>query len=166
MNDRALTTGQILELLEAAPLRLAQAAVGLPPQKLEEIPAPGDWSARDVLAHLRSCADMWGGAVARILNEDRPSFKAVNPRTWIKQTDYLELAFHPSLEAYTAQRAGLLDLLRPLPPAGWEREALVSVAGKPLLRTVYFYAHWLATHERPHLKQIERALAGNPHDNM
>ena len=42
-------------------------------------------------------------------------------------------------------------------PAMWAaRGATVKGAGKVLERTVRFYAEWLAAHERPHLKQIER----------
>jgi hypothetical protein len=143
-------------MLAAAPLRLAELTAGLTPTQLQTPPAPGEWSARDVLAHLRACADMWGRYIALIVNEDRPTFKAVNPTTWIKQTDYLEQPFHPSLQAFTSQRAGLLALLQPLPPAAWARTATVTGAGKPRARTMQSYAQWLATHERSHLKQIER----------
>ena len=52
-----------------------------------------------VLAHLRACADVWGNYIRTIIAEDRPQFRAVSPRTWIKQTDYPDLAFRPSLGA-------------------------------------------------------------------
>ena len=87
-----------------------------------------------------------------------PTIKAINPRTWIKQTDYLELEFQPSLRAFTTQRADLLAVLEPLPPDGWARAATVTGAGKVLERTVRSYAEWLVRHERPHLKQIERVV--------
>ena len=114
-----------------------------------------EWSARDVLAHLRACSDMWGKYIVHILSEDHPTFKAVNPTTWIKKTDYLEQEFHPSLQAFTAQRAELLAVLKPLPTEAWSRMATVTGAGKPRERTVYTYAQWLANHERSHRKQIE-----------
>jgi hypothetical protein len=38
--------------------------------------------------------------------------------------------------------------------------ATVTGAGRTLERTVLFYAQWLASHERPHVKQIERAVIG------
>jgi hypothetical protein len=66
--------------------------------------------------------------------------------------------FKPSLQAYTAQRADLLAILEPLTPEDWSRAATVTGAGKPLERTVYTYAQWLANHERPHIKQIERIV--------
>jgi hypothetical protein len=152
--ERALSVEAILGLLAAAPERLGALAKGATPAQLVDSPAPGQWSTRDVLAHLRACADMWGGAIVTILSEDRPTFRAVNPTTWIRQTRYLELPFFPSLKAYTQQRVELLTVLRPLPPAAWERSSTVTGAGKPIERTVFSYAQWLATHERSHDRQV------------
>ncbi len=156
MYDTPLTIEQILTMLAAAPSRLAELTEGLPPAQLLAPPEPGEWSARDVLAHLRACSDMWGKYIAVILSEDRPTIKAVNPTTWIKQTNYREQEFKPSLQAFTTQRADLLAVLQPLAHAAWSRAATVTGAGKPRERTVYTYAQWLANHEQSHLKQIER----------
>ena len=145
-------------MLAQTPPRIAALTADLTPAQLRAAPDEGEWSANDVLAHLRACADMWGGCIATIIAEDRPTLRAVNPTTWIKQTDYLEQAFQPSLHAFTMQRTELLVLLEPLAPEGWSRAATVTVAGKAVERTVYFYAQWLARHERPHVKQIERIV--------
>jgi len=158
MYDTSRTIEQNLAMLAATPARLADLTNGLPPAQLLTPPAPGAWCARDVLAHLRACADMWGRYIALILSADRPTFKAANPTSWIKQTDYLEQAFHSSLQAFTAQRGELLAILQPLPPEAWSRMATVTGAGKPRERTVYTYAQWLANHERSHIKQIERIV--------
>jgi uncharacterized damage-inducible protein DinB len=148
------TPERILAMLSEGPPRIAEVTARLTPEQLRANPRPGEWSARDVLAHMRSCADVWGGCITRILNEDRPAFKAVNPTTWIKSTDYFELEFRPSLQAFTEQRAELLAVLESLPPESWLRAATVNVAGKPTERTVHFYAQWLARHERTHVRQI------------
>jgi hypothetical protein len=145
-------------MLAATPSHLAGLAIGVSPAQLLTSPEPGEWSARDVLAHLRACSDMWGKYIAVILSEDRPTFKAVNPTTWIKQTNYREQEFHPSLRSFTDQRAELLAVLKPLAPEGWSRMATVTGAGKPRERTVYTYAQWLANHERSHFKQVERIV--------
>lgn len=158
MYDKSLTIEQILALLGEAPSRLAGFTEILTPAELLTPPEPGEWSARDVLAHLRACSDMWGRSIVQILSEDQPTFKAVNPTTWIKQTNYLELEFQPSLQAYSAQRADLLAVLEPLPPQAWTRAATVTGAGKPRPRTVYTYAQWLANHEQSHLRQIGRIV--------
>jgi hypothetical protein len=159
MSSKSLTTPeQVLTLLAETPRRLEALTAGLTPDQLRTAPGPGEWSANDVLAHLRSCADMWGGAIMTMLAEDAPTIRAINPRTWIEQTDYPDLEFGPSLAAFAAQRAELLAVLEPLPPDGWERAATVTGAGRPLERTVLFYARWLAGHERPHVKQVARIV--------
>src|SRR5438552_15942070 len=136
MPGRSLTIEQILTLLAEAPPRIAALTAGLSPAQLHTAPNPGEWSANDVLAHLRSCADVWGNCIAAILAEDTPTIRAVNPTTWIKQTDYPELEFRPSLQAFVTQRANLLAVLEPLPPEDWLRGATVTGAGKVLERTV------------------------------
>jgi len=156
--DTSRTIEQILTMLAAAPSRLADLTEGLPPAQLLDSPERDEWSTRDVLAHMRACADMWGECIATILSEDRPTIRAVNPTTWIKKTNYREQEFQPSLQAFTAQRTELLAVLKPLAPESWSRVATVTGAGKPRERTVYTYAQWLANHERPHIRQIERIV--------
>jgi hypothetical protein len=155
---RSLTSEQVLTMLAATPARIADLTAGLTPAQLRTPPQPDEWSVNDVLAHLRACADVRGGSVVAILNQDHPTLRAVNPRTWIKQTDYLEQEFQPSFQAFAKQRADLLAVLEPLPPDGWLRSATVTGAGRPLERTVLHYAEWVAIHERPHIKQIERIV--------
>jgi hypothetical protein len=161
MASKTLEIDQILSLLAEAPQRIAAATGELAPAQLRAAPEPDAWSANEVLAHLRSCADVWGDAIRTIAAGERPTIRAVNPRTWIRSTNYLEMEFHPSFDAYAAQRSGLLAFLRALPAEAWARSATVTGAGKPLERTVRFYAAWLAEHERAHVREIERiARAG------
>lgn len=147
----------VLAVLRATPLRLAELSDGLPEERLHAA-EPGAWSARDVLAHLRACADVWGAAMARLLAEDRPTFRAVSPRRAIDDTDYLSLQFLPSLQAFSQQRAQLLAELEPLTPEQWDRTATVTGAGRPLSPTVLSYAERMATHERSHVRQVARLL--------
>jgi hypothetical protein len=155
---KPLTPEQILTLLSDAAPRIGALTARLSAAQARTAPAEGEWSVNEVLAHLRSCADVWGGCIARIVAEDRPTFRAVDPRTWIKKKNYPRLEFGPSLRAFGRQRAELLSLLESLPPEGWARTATVTGAGKPLERTVLFYAQWLARHERRHVDQIERTV--------
>ncbi len=158
MPNKSLTIEQVLALLADTPPRIAALAAGLSPAQLHSSPGPGEWSANDVLAHLRACADVWGDCIVAIITQDRPTLQAFNPRTWIKKTDYLEQEFQPSLQAFTTQRAGLLTVLKPLAPEDWSRTAIVTGAGTVLERTVLFYGRWLAGHERAHRKQVQRIV--------
>jgi hypothetical protein len=156
--DRTLSIEQVLTLLAQTPPRIATLTAGLLPAQLRGTPDHDGWSANDVLAHLRACADMWGNCIAEMIAHDHPTLRAVNPRAWIKKTDYLEQEFQPSLGAFTTQRATLLAVLEPLAPADWSRAATVRGAGKALEWTVLSYAQRLAGHEQPHVKQIERIV--------
>lgn len=156
MSGTSLTVEQILTMLEAGPARIAEVTAGLTEAQLHAAPNPGEWSANEVLAHLRSCADVWGNCMTTIIDQDTPTIRAVNPRSWIKSTNYLQQKFRPSLQAFTLQRAELLATLEPLGPKVWSRSAVVKGAGKTLTRSVLYYAQWMAEHERPHLKQIQR----------
>jgi DinB superfamily len=154
--SKSLTTEQILTLLAETPPRIAELTADLAPAQLHTTLNHDGWSANDVLAHLRACADVWGNCIVAMIAEDTPTLRAVNPRTWIKKTDYLELEFRPSLCSFATQRADLLAVMEPLPHEGWSRAATVTGAGKVLERTVLFYAQWLTRHERQHVKQVER----------
>lgn len=159
MSSRALTPEQTLSLLAETPRRLTTLAEGLTAAQLRTAPGQDEWSANDVLAHLRACADVWGGCIATIIAEDSPTLRAINPTTWIKRTNYPGLDFQPSLHAFATQRAELLAVLEPLPQEGWSRAATVTGAGKVLTRTVLSYAQWMAEHERPHIKQVARVIS-------
>jgi hypothetical protein len=156
VSDTRWSIGQILTALAEQPTMIAESTSGLSERRLHASPKGGEWSPNDVLAHLRSCSDMWGKYIATIVAEDRPTIKAMNPRTWITHTNYLELEFAPSLRAFRRQRATLLTLLRSLPASDWSRAAIVTGGGTPRERTVLEYAQRLANHERSHVKQIGR----------
>jgi hypothetical protein len=159
MARSELSIAETLDLLAKAPSRLEAFTEGLPPEDVRRRLGPDEWSINDILAHLRSCGDMWGDGIARLLAADHPTFKAINPRTWIEQTDYPDLEFRPSFEAFAAQRAALVATLKALSPEDWERSGTVTGAGKPLQRTVRSFAERLVVHERAHLKEIGRLAA-------
>jgi len=83
---------------------------------------------------------MWGNCIEVIIAQDKPTIRAVNPTTWINDTDYLEQKFQPSLRAFATQLTDLLKVLEPLADKGWSRAVTVKVMGKPLVRTVHLCA--------------------------
>lgn len=74
---------QTLTLLAETPERIAILTDGLSPAQLQTRPAPDEWSAVEVLAHLRACADVWGGYVATFPihhNHTKGTHKWVKPQ--------------------------------------------------------------------------------------
>lgn len=162
MPPQQLPAAEVLRLLTDQPVRIRELTKAASPAELRTPPADGEWSANEVLAHLRACADMWGGSIEKILAADHPTFRVISPRTWVRKTNYPELDFATSFRAFVKQRKELLARLEPLSRSDWSRAATITGAGRPLERTVHFYAQWLATHERPHVMQIARALETAP----
>ena len=155
-SKSSLMIEHVLPLLQQTPRRITALTAGLTAAQLHTPLSPGEWSVNDILAHLRACADVWGDCIRVIATQDRPTIRAINPTTWIEQTDYRKQKFKPSLQAFTAQRANLLKYIGSLAPKDWSRGAIVTGAGSVLTRTVLFYAQWLARHERSHIKLLER----------
>jgi hypothetical protein len=158
--SRDLTVEEIMAILPETPGRMAALTHGLTSEQLHRAPEPGGWSVNDVLAHLRACHDVFGGYILRIMTEDTPTWKGMNPRAWIKQTDYPDWEYRPAFEAFAKQRADLLAVLEPLPPEAWARTAtVVGMLGETYDRTARYYGDWMAGHERAHLKSFPRIIA-------
>lgn len=156
MARSELSTEKILEMLRSNPQRIAEITRGWSEAQLHTRPAPEEWSAVEVLAHLRACADVWGQCITDILASEHPTLRAIDPRTWAKRTDYPRLDYASSWQAYLEQRDALLEQLHCLTPAEWKRSARVTGAGRELERSIRFYAQWLARHEHTHLKQFRQ----------
>jgi hypothetical protein len=158
-----MPTDQIISILQETPGRLRAITTGMSATQLCTPPKEGEWSVIEVLAHLRSCADVWGGAIEQILTDRHPTIRAVNPRSWIDRTDYPTLEFAPSLRAFTRQRSRLCDRLEGLGAREWARTATVLGGGRPIERSVQDFGYRMARHERTHWKQVAhavRALSG------
>lgn len=156
----ATEIAEALAALTATPKAIARLARGRPDALLHRPPGPDAWSARDVVAHLRACADVWGRCIHRMLAETHPTIRYVSPRGWIRKTDFLEQTFHDSLRTFTSDRAALLEALRALGTPDWSRGATFTGTTAGREATVYSYARRIADHELGHVDQIRRALGG------
>lgn len=148
-----------MAILPATVPRIASLTAGLSDTQLLARPDPAEWSANELLAHLRAAQDVLGANIIRILREDRPAWKRRSPRERQRKGGYNDWAFAAGFEAFAAGRAELLGILDPVPAADWERVAVVTVApGRSLEQTARFFGDWLAGHEREHLEQMTRTI--------
>jgi hypothetical protein len=149
---------KVLKLLTKTPRRMASMTRGLEDSRLHIKPDKDSWSVNDILAHLRSCADVWGKSIMAMISEDNPTLRYVSPRTWIRKTDYPEHEFRISLQAFAKQRNDLLKSLKALEVEDWSRAATFTGTIKGREQTVFSYAQRIVEHEALHLDQIERVL--------
>jgi uncharacterized damage-inducible protein DinB len=151
----------VLRALSETPKQIARLARGCRHQQLHRKPAADAWSAREIVAHLRACAEVWGGSIDRMLAEDHPTIRYVSPRGWIRKTDYLQQDFRDSLRAFSQRRAALMATLERLDATGWARGATFTGTRLGREGTVLSYAMRIAEHEVRHLGQLHRTIGAS-----
>ena len=143
-----------LAVLSETVARLEQAVKGQDEARLQFKADKTSWSVNEILAHLRSCADLWTHSIYALLAENEPTCSDINERKWTKVTKYAELSFRESFQAFSLQRQNLLRVLKALPIEAWERSAIIFERK----HTIFTQTRRLAKHETDHLEQIENLL--------
>ena len=143
-----------LGLLSDTSRRLTKATQGFDELRLKYKIDQEAWSVNEILAHLRSCADVWGGSIEAMLTQDTPTLPYRHPRQWIKKTNYPNLLFDESFQAFRMQRRNLLNVLKNLSYEDWSRAAMI----KHREHTVFSQTRRMALHEDVHCQQIEELL--------
>ena len=67
-----LSPEQIIGKVQEAMGQLRAAAVAVPTARFTEAPAPGEWSANEVMAHVVEAGRHFGGAIVRVLDGQAP----------------------------------------------------------------------------------------------
>ncbi len=148
---------QLTKDLAAVPKLIARLAAGHDETRLTSRTAAKTWSASDILAHLRSCAEVRGKWIAAMLDRDNPTLRAVSPRSAMRK--YVDRDFAVSLKEFADERAALVKRLRGLDEAGWARGLTFTGASpRSTEQTLAQCATDLLLHERVHLDQIQEAL--------
>jgi hypothetical protein len=132
---------------------VSEALVKATPAELDARPAPGKWSAREIVHHL---ADSEMTAAVRfrlLLAEDHPAIKGDDQDRFAGRLHY-ERPHEASLELFRAARASTVELMGCLTEAEWLREGTHSEVGRFGLDT------WLkiyGPHAHRHADQIRVA---------
>lgn len=159
MPRSLLTIDEIMAILPATVPHVASLTQGLSDTELLAQPDPGEWSANELLAHLRAAQDVLGANITRIVREDRPAWRRLSPRERQRKAGYNDWAFRAAFEAFATGRSDLLAVLEPMSAGDWERVAVVTVApNRSMEQSARFFGDWLAGHEREHLDQMARAI--------
>jgi len=146
----------LIDRAAAAPVRIAAALAGWDDARLRAPTAPGEWSAAEILAHVRASDDILAGRVPMLLARDEPPLPAFDERRWAIAVRYAALDVRASLAVYAGRRAELVGLLRQLPAEDWQRAGISEVRGRITLADE---VRLLVEHEDEHSAHFE-ALAG------
>jgi uncharacterized damage-inducible protein DinB len=153
----ALPLAELRDALAATPDRVAALAAGLDAKTLRERPEPGEWSMKEVLAHLMELESRLFLPRFRLMaTQDRPRFEAFDPIAWAHERDRREGRFEDDLAAFRRARAETLAYLVTLPAGAAERPGLSGHFG-PL--TLAQYVTHAADHDLEHLAQMRACRA-------
>ncbi|HXK10526.1 MAG TPA: DinB family protein [Vicinamibacteria bacterium] len=134
------------------PARVREALANVPREAMQWRPAPGRWSAHEIVVH---CADSETNAALRIrylVAEKEPLIVGYDQDAWARVFDYHAQPLEDSLAVAAAARSRTVPLLRRLTDADWAK------AGRHTESGAYTAEDWLrsyAAHLEGHARQIE-----------
>jgi hypothetical protein len=155
VKERVMEHEAVIARLDAMPKRLRAAFAAVGAGTAERAPAPREWSARELLAHLRSVDALLAPYIFLLTVLENPTFSGADERALAERAGYLEDDVETALTAFTVRRGELVRLLRRLEAADWRRESVHTAYGR---FTIADYAAHLAAHEEEHFPEVERAL--------
>jgi DinB superfamily len=132
---------------------VAEALTKVTPEELDAKPAPGKWSAREIVHHLADSETTAAIRLRRLLAEDRPAIHGYDQEEFAHRLHY-DRPYEASLELFRAVRASTAELLGCLTESEWLREGTHNEIGR------YGVDTWLriyAQHAHRHADQIRAA---------
>ena len=129
---------------------VAESLVGATDEELDARPAPGKWSAREVVHHLAD-SEMTAAVRARLLIAvDKPQIVGFNQDEFGRRLHY-DRPIEASLDAFKSVRRTTAELLEKLTETEWLREGVHTEHGR------YTLERWLeiySSHAHKHAEQI------------
>jgi hypothetical protein len=133
----------------AAQIGLLLEAIG--PQKQFVPPAPGKWSAAEIVCHLADCELVFAFRLRQTLAEDGPTIQPFNQEKWSEA--YPGITASKALEVFTALRGWNLSLIVSALPGAAERPVTHPERGTMTFRNL---VETMAGHDLNHLRQLQR----------
>jgi hypothetical protein len=134
---------------------VSEALEGITDKELDARPAPGKWSAREIIHHLADSEMIAAIRLRRLITEDEATIRAYDQNIFARRL-YYDRPIHASLEAFRAARLSTAEILGRMTEADWTRQGTHSESGH------YSPEKWLeiyAQHGHTHAEQIRKARA-------
>lgn len=145
-----------LKVQAETPKKLGRLIQRASPAKLRKKPAPGKWSAAEIVAHLADCEIVVGWRMRQILGAPGTPIQAFDQDAWAAAGHYDKRDARKSLEQFRTAREGNLLLLKSLKPQQWKQHGMHSERG---VETIEHIVGMMAGHDLNHLGQVERIVA-------
>jgi uncharacterized damage-inducible protein DinB len=153
------TTEEHLARMERTADDFAAAILGASDEVLSRRPDEKNWSAKEVVCHMRDTEESFMMRFQSIVAMDEPRLLPVEPDRWAAERQYRRNDAGEALAAFRARREETLGFLRGLRSEQWERSGIHATRGRMTVRDFVALMGW---HDDNHLDQLKRALAGRP----
>jgi hypothetical protein len=148
-------TETVIEALERAPQVVIPLVREVPASLLKRRPSPGKWSAHEHACHLAAVHGLFISRLEEMLASPAPVITPYDPGRDDPDEALLAADLDESLEWFAADRARLVQRLRQLSPADWNRTA---EHGEYSHYSVFIMFRHLALHDFFHAYRIEELL--------
>lgn len=152
LKDTIFEMEKTMDLFAAAIQGASEAA-------LSKRPDTKNWSAKEIICHVRDTEEFFLNRFQMILSFPEPQFSLADAERWVAERQYLRNDAGEAISAFGKRRQETLQFINQIKPEEWERTCIHKVRGRMTLRD---YFHLLASHDKVHLEQVKRALAGQP----
>ena len=159
-GDKSMTSiTEQMARMERAADDFATAIAGVSDAALSRRPDAQNWSAKEVICHMRDTEESFMARFQTILAMDEPKFPPVEPDRWAEERQYQRNDALEALRAFRMRRDESLKFLRGLRPEQWERGGIHATRGR---MTIGDFVGLMAWHDDNHVDQLKRALKGQP----
>jgi FMN phosphatase YigB (HAD superfamily) len=142
--------------LQATPALIHHLSLHLPAETWAERPASGEWSFLEILCHLRDVdAEVNLARLETVLGAEKAFIVGQMTDQWAEERQYQQQNGETALRDYFAARVRLVEKLKTLAPADWERSARHSIFGPTTLRELVSF---MVDHDRLHIQQAQAAV--------
>jgi hypothetical protein len=148
-----LGQGDPLAVIESTPVRISQLTSTAGKERLDQHPAPGKWSVREIVAHLADCEVVFAFRLRQALAEDHPTIQPFDQDRWAARYAVYDLA--AALRLFEAMRGWNLLLIDGVTSPERRRPTTHPERGTMTFWTI---VETMAGHDINHLQQIERIL--------
>ena len=145
--------------LERTPDDFEGAIKGVSDTVLSRRPDGKNWSAREVVCHVRDTEESFMARFQSIMVMSEPTFPPVEPDRWAEERQYQRNDVTEALHAFRTRRDESLRFLRGLKVDQWERGGVHATRGHMSFKD---FVGLMAWHDDNHLDQLKRALQGQP----
>ena len=142
-----------VSVIAATSAELAHILDSMPPDRVTAAPAPGKWSARDILAHLADTEIVFAYRLRQALAEDHHVIQPFDQDVWSKT--YGAFDARSALAVFSAVRSWNVTLIRRISLADLARPVTHPERGSMTVQTI---VETMGGHDMNHLRQL-RAMA-------